>query len=294
MFSLPVLSISLLLHHLVEVSLIHWYNGKLIQSQSLELDIHDPGLLYGATIFTTMRVYENSLDSRLTHWLLHCDRLQLSLKTFGWEQPDWQWVREGAEILLTRFPILRITLFPDGREWITGRSLPEDLTEKQTNGIVCAVASVELSRSLPSHKTGNYLSAWLAKTNSQKLNAQEAILVDGAGNWLETSTGNLWGWQDGCWWTPPLAVGILPGIMRSQLVQWLQSQQQQVKEEPWTVDLVKQFEAIAYSNSVVEIVPIHTVKQPAGSLEYNPHHPKYEIIRSFFSMTTSPIWYTLR
>ncbi|MDZ8054390.1 MAG: aminotransferase class IV [Aulosira sp. ZfuVER01] len=273
---------------------MYWYNGKLIQSQSLELDINDPGLLYGATIFTTMRIYENSLDSNLTHWLLHCDRLRLSLKAFGWEQPDWKRVRQGAEILLVNFPVLRITLFPDGREWITGRLLPEDLTEKQTNGIVCAVASVELSRNLPSHKTGNYLSVWLAKTTSQKLNAQEAILVDGAGNWVETSTGNLWGWRDGCWWTPPIDVGILPGIMRSQLIKWLQYQHQQVKEEPWTMDLVQGFEAIAYSNSVVEIVPVHTVKQPAGSLEYNPHHPSFEIIRSFFNMTTSPFWYTLR
>ncbi|OUL18574.1 4-amino-4-deoxychorismate lyase [Nostoc sp. RF31YmG] len=273
---------------------MYWYNGKLIQSQSLELDINDPGLLYGATIFTTMRVYENSLDSRLTNWVLHCDRLLLSLKTFGWQQPDWNLVRQGAKIILTHFPILRITLFSDGREWITGRLLPEDLTEKQTNGVVCAVASAEFGRSLPSHKTGNYLSAWLAKTTSQKLNAQEAILIDRAGNWLETSTGNLWGWRDGCWWTPPLTVGILPGIMRSQLIQWLQYQQQQVKQEPWTMNLVKGFEAIAYSNSVVEIIPIHTVKQPAGSLEYNPHHPSLQILRSFFSMTTSPFWYTLR
>jgi 4-amino-4-deoxychorismate lyase len=273
---------------------IYWYNGKLIQSQSLELDINDPGLLYGATVFTTMRVYENSLDSNLTHWLLHCDRLSFSIKTFGWQEPDWNRLRQGAQILLKHFPVFRITLFPDGREWITGRLLPADLTAKQADGVVCAVASIELSRSLPAHKTGNYLSAWLAKTSSQQLAAQEAILVDGAGNWLETSTGNLWGWRDSCWWTPPLAVGILPGITRSQLVKWLQVQQQEVKQEPWTINLVAGFEAIAYSNSVVEIVPIHTVNQPTGSLEYNPHHQSLQMLRSFFSMTTSPFWYTLR
>jgi 4-amino-4-deoxychorismate lyase len=267
---------------LFQLSVIHWYNGKLIQSQSLELDINDPGLLYGATIFTTMRVYENSLDSNLTHWLLHCDRLSFSIKTFGWQEPDWNRLRQGAQILLKHFPVLRITLFPDGREWITGRLLPADLTAKQADGVVCAVASIELSRSLPAHKTGNYLSAWLAKTSSQQLAAQEAILVDGVGNWLETSTGNLWGWRDGYWWTPPLSVGILPGIMRSQLIKWLRYQHQQVKEEPWTINLVQGFEAIAYSNSVVEIIPIHTVKQPAGSLEYNPHHENLEILRSFF------------
>ncbi|MBD0385074.1 MAG: aminotransferase class IV, partial [Nostoc sp. C3-bin3] len=197
-----------------------WYNSALIKSQTLELEINDPGLLYGATIFTTLRVYENSLDSNFTNWQAHCDRLLSSIETFGWQQPDWKLVRQGAEILLAHFPILRITLFPDGREWITGRLLPQDLTEKQNNGVLCGVASSEFYRSLPSHKTGNYLSAWLARTS---LDVQEAILVDGQGNWLETSTGNLWGWCDRSWYTPPIKAGILPGIVRSQLVNWLQN-----------------------------------------------------------------------
>jgi len=257
---------------------IFWYDGKLIHSQTLELNINDPGLLYGATVFTTLRVYEN-LDSNLTHWQAHCDRLLFSLQSFGWQQPDWKRVRQGAQILLSYFPVLRITLFPDGREWIIGRFLTPDLTEKQKNGIACCIANSEFSRSLPSHKTGNYLSAWLAKTSSD---AQEAILVDAKENWLETSTGNLWGWYDGSWWTPPIKAGILPGIMRSQLINYLQNQQQPIQEAPWSVELVRKFEAIAYTNSVVEIIPIHTVYQLTGSLQYNPHHPSFQEIRGLF------------
>jgi 4-amino-4-deoxychorismate lyase len=258
---------------------IFWYDGKLIYSQTLELNINDPGLLYGATVFTTLRIYNNSLDDNLTNWQAHCDRLLFSLQSFGWQQPDWRRVNQGAQILREHFPVLRITLFPDGREWITGRFLPLDLTGKQKNGIICAVASSEFSRSLPSHKTGNYLSAWLAKTS---LDAQEAILVDAVGNWLETSTGNLLGWCDDSWYTPPLTAGILPGIWRSQLVNWLQNHQQPIHQEPWSVELVKRFRAIAYTNSVVEIIPIHTVHHPTGSLQYNPHHPSFQQIRGLF------------
>jgi 4-amino-4-deoxychorismate lyase len=261
---------------------IFWYDGKLTQSQTLELDINDPGLLYGATVFTTLRVYGNSLDDNLTNWQAHCDRLLFSLQSFGWQHPDWKRVRQGAEIILAHFPILRITIFPDGREWIIGRFLPDDLTEKQQNGVCCAIAQPEFYRSLPDHKTGNYLSAWLAKSSVQSSDVQEAILVDTAGNWLETSTGNLWGWRDGSWWTPPLAAGILPGILRSQLINWLQKHQQVVQEKAWTADLVEGFEAIAYTNSVVQIIPIHTVHQPAGSLQYNPHHPSFERLRGLF------------
>jgi 4-amino-4-deoxychorismate lyase len=272
---------------------IFWYDGKLIQSQVLELNINDPGLLYGATVFTTLRVYDNSLDSSLTNWLLHCDRLLFSLQSFGWQQPDWNRVRQGAEIILADFPILRITLFPDGREWITGRLLPQNLTEKQKNGVTTSLAISEFARSLPSHKTGNYLSAWLARTSVGQ-DVQETILVDSAGNWLETTTGNLWGWENGSWWTPPLTAGILPGIVRSQLINWFCNQQQTVQEEPWTSQLVQGFEAIAYTNSVVEIIPIHTVQQPTGSLQYNPYHPSFQQIKEFFGMTGAPFCYTLK
>jgi 4-amino-4-deoxychorismate lyase len=262
-----------------------WYNGKLIESQTLELEIDDPALLYGATVFTTLRVYDNSLDRTLTNWQAHCDRLLFSLQSFDWQLPHWNRLRQGAELIKSRYPVLRITIFPDGREWIIGRLLPPFLTEKQNHGIIASLAKPEIFRSLPDRKTGNYLSAWLAKTAAQKLNAQEAILVDAQGNWLETSTGNLWGWRDGCWWTPGLNGGILPGIMRSQLINWLFSQQQQVREEPWTPELVKKFEAIAYSNSVVELLPIHTVIQPSGSLEYNPYHHSFQQLRELFSST---------
>ncbi|WP_176428931.1 aminotransferase class IV [Nodularia sp. NIES-3585] len=257
---------------------MYWYNGKLIESQTLELDINDSGLLFGATVFTTVRVYGKCLDSSLTNWVAHCDRLLFSLQSFSWQEPNWHLVRQGAEILAAHFPVLRITLFADGREWITGRQLPPDLSAKQKHGITTNVALSNFYRSLPSHKTGNYLSAWLAKTHAQQLNSQEAIFINAAGNWLETTTGNLWGWQNGSWWTPPLTGEILPGIVRSQLIKNLPT----VHESPWNAELVRGFEAIAYTNSVVEIIPIHTVVQPTGSLQYNPYHSSFLEIRRLF------------
>ena len=244
--------------------------------------LDDPALLYGSTVFTTLRVYNNSLDSKLTQWQAHCNRLKFSLQSLDWGRPREVQLRQGAELINSQFPILRITIFPDGREWITGRNLPLDLAKKQSTGIVAKLASPGLQRSLPVHKTGNYLSPWLAKREARKLNAQEAILVDTHGNWLETSTGNLWGWGDGCWWTPPLTEGILPGIMRSQLLHYLESQQQLVREEPWTMEVVEKLKAIAYSNSIVEIIPIHTVIQPFGSLKYDPRYSILSQLRQMF------------
>lgn len=260
-----------------------WYDGRLIRGTKLELAIDNPGLLYGATVFTTLRVYQQSLHHPLTNWRSHCHRLTSSLQTFGWQQPDWERLRRGAEQLTESYAVLRITIFPDGREWITGRSLPSDLTQRQQQGVTAWLANApEYQRSLAAHKTGNYLSAWLAGQAARQQGAAEAILVDATGSWLETNTGNLWGWQGGCWWTPPLDVGILPGVVRSQLMDWLKTQDYPVREAPWHRERVLQFEAIAYTNSVIQVIPIHTVLTSSQSLTYDPFHPTLEPLRSLW------------
>lgn len=262
------------------VEQLYWYNGELIHGGTLELAIDDPGLIYGATVFTTLRVYQHSLEHQLSNWTGHCERLQSSLAAFGWQMPDWERLRRGAEVLVASFPVLRIVVFADGREWLTGRFLPDDLTERQQQGITAWLAdNPQFCRPLPEYKTGNYLPAWLALQKAQAKGAKEAILVDSAENWLETSTGNLWGWREGKWWTPPVEVGILPGMVRSQLI----SQNQEIIQQPWSPDLVKSFAALAYTNSVMEVVPIHTVLHQQGQLTYDPFHSCLEHLRSVYN-----------
>lgn len=251
-----------------------WYDGKLLNTNYLQLNLDNPGLCYGATSFTTMRVYDQSLNHPLTRWQAHCDRLKTTLVTFDWQQPHWQQLKQGAQILAKYFPVLRMTIFPDGREWITGRPLPEDLKQRQTDGIVAWVADDLLyRRDLPQHKTGNYLSPYLARNRALSLNTQEAIFIDAQGNWLETSTGNLWGWQDGCWYTPKLESGILPGIARSRWLDWFINRKTKVRENIWTPEFVFSLEALAYSNCVVDWIPIRTVLSRKVQIDYKLHQP---------------------
>jgi branched-subunit amino acid aminotransferase/4-amino-4-deoxychorismate lyase len=233
-----------------------WYDGKLQpEGSSLSLSPTDPALLYGATLFTTLRVYEN-LDHSQTQWSAHTDRLKASLQDLGWIEPDWTKVHQGAQSILA--PVRRITLFSDGREMVTGRDLPPDLADRQQQGIVAWVAPGE-RRSLPHHKSGNYLLPWQCLQQAAKHGAQEAILLDAQHHWLETATGNLWGYAQGQWWTPPLKDGILPGIARQKIFQHLNNQGKTVQEIPWDGTTIAQFEGLAYSNCVVEFVPIRQV-----------------------------------
>lgn len=263
--------------------MVYWYDHQLIDRDEIILKINDPGLIYGATVFTTLRVYQQNLDHPLTHWLEHLNRLKTSLSILEWPFENWQALRQGAQQLALIYPILRIVIFPDGKEWITGRFLRDNLITEQQDGIIGWVANDLLfSRSLAIYKTGNYLGAWLGLQKAQKLGAQEAILIDDQGNWLETCTGNLWGWKDNCWYLPP-ENKILSGIMRSHLLKGLKQQAIEVKEMTWTPQLVEELEIIAYSNCGVEITPFRQIINSKTIINYNPYHPSLSQLKSLFN-----------
>lgn len=258
-----------------------WHDGRLVRLGELGLaNLPLAGLFYGASVFTTLRVYGGSLNHPQTHWWAHCDRITQSLNAFGWPQPDWAQIYSGCTKLLQHHEVLRITVFPEGETLITGRSLPTDLAIAQRQGTIVWVADEPIyHRSLSAHKTGNYLSCWLALQAARRQGARDALLVSKQGHWLETSTGNLWGWRDGHWWTPPLSAGILPGIIRQQILKGLAKLQQPATEADWSPEHVANFKALAYSNSVNEVLPIHTTLIQNTRLEYNHNHAGFNALR---------------
>ena len=258
-----------------------WYDGSWIRGDrtaNVNLPLDNAGLRFGATVFTTLRVYEQDLLHPLTQWDRHCDRLKNSLTQFGWTAPNWNDVRTGAQQILKQYPVLRITLFPNGCEWITGRELPENLAQQQIAGISTWVAPPTYSRSLPTHKTGNYLACWLARSQAQATGASEAILISPQQEWLETATGNLWGWKDGHWWTPKTD-SCLSGIMRDWLIASLIATGESVDCRSWNKEVVLAFEAIAYSNCAVQLLPIHTIIDRQTKLNYDARHASIQAMQ---------------
>ncbi len=247
-----------------------FFNGNLISGDTIELPVNSVALLYGATVFTTLRVYNGCLDHPLTHWQQHCDRTSNSIREFGWKMPNWQKIKQEAQELSNYFPVLRITIFPNGQELILGRQLPNHLSIKQLEGVKGKViTNNQLKRSLPLHKTGNYLAPYLALEGVKKENFHEAILTDDQENWLETSTGNLWGYVNHGWFTPSLREGILGGIARKFI---LENADFPIQENVWHPNFIKTLSAIVYSNSVVEIVPFKLITIGKQIIKFDPTH----------------------
>ena len=263
----------------------YWWDGQWFEQDVIQLPVNDPGLLYGATVFTTLRVYQQSLDHPLTHWINHGDRLRQSLQSLHWPVPEWEQIESAAREFGRKYPILRITCFPSGQALITSRELGVDLEQRQKLGInAWLMPPGRYQRSLAELKTGNYLAPWLAQRIAQENNAQEAILTDINGHWLETATGNLWGWQNGEFFTPPLTGEQLPGIVHQQLYQWLTDKGLTIAGDRWSGELVKNLQGLAYSNSGVEIVPINGVGQEGEDwLRFSSSQtPEYQLLLDYF------------
>lgn len=249
--------------------MVYWYAGQWVEGETITLSIRDPALIYGASTFTTLRVAGGQLHHPASHWGLHRDRLVKSVRSLGWPEPNWDQLEAAADRLARDYAVLRVVLLSDGRDWIVGRSLPEDWQTRRDHGVTAWLAvGPTYQRAIAAQKTGNYLPSWLALNDAQRHGAAEGILLDHQGHWLETSTGNLWGYRDrgpdGPQWLTPALGSILPGIARESLMAALRSRGEAVEETPWTPDLVDSLDAIAYSNSVYGPVPIHTVLGPDG------------------------------
>ncbi len=259
----------------------YWFAGQLYKGEQITIAVNNPALAYGASVFTTIRIYERSLEHPLTAWNRHCDRISKSLHFFDWPQPDWQEIAQGCQAMMVDYPVLRLTLLANGQAMVTGRPLPPNLHQQQREGVTVWVAQgPQFQRSLPGHKTSNYLPCWLALQAAKTNGARDAILTTPSGEWLETSTGNLWGYKAGQWWTPPLASGILPGISRTRLLHSFANQT--IIDKPWTLELVNQFECLAYSNCVIELLPIHTVLFGNIKLNYKSNHKGLSTLRHMF------------
>ena len=73
----------------------------------------------------------------------------------------------------------------------------------------------------------------------------DLILWNEAGELTECSFGNLALRLDGHWLTPPLAAGLLPGVLRAELLT-----QGRIKESPLTHDDLARAEGVAFFNSL--------------------------------------------
>jgi len=245
-----------------------WIDGDIRRGEDAVLSVFDRGARDGEGLLETLRIY----GGEPYQWSRHLERLVVSAAELGFPvPPSPRFLREGLAQLLVRTGLAeaaaRITVtrgIPGGGgrrartgAWIEVEPIAARLWRASGSG-----ARVVYSRQpfepgpLGRHKTTSRLAYHLARDQARAARADEALLVSKDGAVLEGSVSNLFAVEAGVVRTPPLSLGILPGIARATVLAMCADSGIDAEESRLTARDLEQVDEIFMTNSLQEVVSV--------------------------------------
>ncbi|MFN3243157.1 MAG: aminotransferase class IV [Planctomycetota bacterium] len=108
----------------------------------------------------------------------------------------------------------------------------------------------------PAAKSGNYLNNVLGLAEAKARGATDCVMLNTDGSVTEASTSNLFVRRDGVWCTPPLAAGILAGITRGMLLEFLPTVGERVEERTLTRADLESAEEMFLCSTLRDMSPV--------------------------------------
>ena len=215
----------------VKESMIY-IDGKFYTQTNAKVSVFDHGLLYGDGIFEGIRFY----NGRVFRLEEHLDRLWDSARSICLEIPMSK--REMTEALLET---IRQNDLRDGyiRQVVTRgvgnlglnpahcerpsviiiaatvALYPESAYKNGLTVVTCATRRTNPASLNPAVKSLNYLNNVMARIEANLAGADEALMLNDAGNVAECTADNVFVIKRGQIFTPPITAGALRGITRS-------------------------------------------------------------------------------
>ena len=207
-------------------------DGNYFPESEAKVSVFDHGLLYGDGIFEGIRFY----NGRVFKLEEHLDRLWDSARSICLEIPLSR--EEMTEALLET---IRRNGLRDGyiRQVVTRgvgnlglnpaqckkpsviiiaatiALYPKEVYQKGLTVVTCATRRMSAAALNPAVKSLNYLNNVMARIEANLAGADEALMLNDAGNVAECTADNVFVVKKGQIFTPPIAAGALRGITRA-------------------------------------------------------------------------------
>lgn len=238
----------------------------------------DRGLLYGDGVFETIRFHRG----RAPLWPLHMERLRRGCRALELPVPDLAQLEDechhvateehdcAVRVTWTRGRGGRAYLPPEVVEptrIVMRRALPVDLDEQRRHGIDLVTVPIDLPvfGPLVGLKHLNRLPQVLLGAACRRADAQEVLVVDAEGCWVEALTGNLVVEREGHLLEP----GPHPAAVEGVGLAWLRGVAgDRLQRHDFHADDLRPDDAIWVLNSVTGIRPVARLdgrKRPLGS-----------------------------
>jgi len=159
-------------------------------------------------LIETMRVSESRDVFLLDR---HLDRLSRSSGFFSF-RCDVPEIRRSIALAALPNSSLRLTLSKDGELTLDCRPLPQGHAER----LILSSVRVNSSDQFLYHKTTNRAVYDAARRECD--DRTDAILINERGEITETTIMNIAVFRDGRWVTPRVSCGLLPGVLREELL----------------------------------------------------------------------------
>lgn len=218
-------------------------NGVLTDAAAARIDPADRGFTLGDGLFETIAVRRNAVR----HLGAHLRRLRDGAGILGIPLPgNDQELAAQIGVCITanglKDAVVRVTLTrgigargivpplnPSPTFMITAAPMPEAAGPAKV--IVARVTRRNEHSPLAGIKHLNYLDNILARREAQAAGADDAILLNTAGNIAESTVANVFILVDGFMLTPPLEDGALPGIMRGEAIKLARAEERTITPE---------------------------------------------------------------
>ncbi|HBT47127.1 MAG TPA: aminotransferase class IV [Peptococcaceae bacterium] len=253
-----------------------YFDGILKIVEDIDINPAEPGFLYGAGLFETIRV-ENGIPLFLEE---HLKRLLSGSELLGWQTPDPNLLEQAVKTTLSANRValgrVRLNLLLGSTGYhvlVTAQTgLPYSL-EDYRRGYAACISKIRKNHHSPLSflKTMNYLEYLLAWNEARSLGAQEALLLNLDGFLAEGSRTNVFIVRQGILFTPDLSSGPLPGLVRNRVLRLALRLGLKVEEKPLSPGELFDGEEAFLTNSLMEIMPLTYVDgRPIGTGEPGP------------------------
>ena len=254
-----------------------WVEGSVQPLQEARISLADHGLLYGDSLYETLRTF----GGRLYRLPEHLRRLRATARGLRipvpWSDQELEgWIADLRRHLPGRDHYLRllVTRGPGDLSYahdpgqhptllILGgeiQALPREVQEMGLTAVTVDVPRSVPNPLLPGLKTGNLLNSRLAFMEARERGADEAVMLNRAGYLAEGALANLFLVLPGpVLATPSLDSEILEGVTRSTLLDLARTLGYAVREELLPAHLLLEAEEAFLSSTTRSVAPLRSL-----------------------------------
>lgn len=250
-----------------------YIDGKFYSEANAKISVFDHGLLYGDGIFEGIRFY----NGRVFRLEEHLHRLWDSARSICLDIPmtmrdmteavletiRQNHLRDGYIRLLVTRGIGNLGLNPTQCKSpsviiiaATIALYHEDFYRKGLTIVTCPTRRSNSAALNPAVKSLNYLNNVMARIEANLAGADEALMLNDAGNVAECTADNVFVVKHGQIFTPPVAAGALRGITRSVVFEIAAELGVRVRETDITRHDVFVADECFLTGTAAEIVPV--------------------------------------